>query len=86
MYDVGALLVSGDNAIAVALGNGFYANPTVNVGNISLICQLSVSFANGEHQWVAVSGLPSLLIALPPFFVTHIHRFHVEDHERASDV
>eukprot|EP00026_Physarum_polycephalum_P001443 Phypoly_transcript_01444.p1 GENE.Phypoly_transcript_01444~~Phypoly_transcript_01444.p1 ORF type:complete len:1095 (+),score=131.93 Phypoly_transcript_01444:37-3285(+) len=57
VYDVGNLLVAGENAIAIALGNGFYADPSVNVGHIAAICQLSVLFANNTHQWVAVSDL-----------------------------
>ncbi len=56
VYDVVTLLNQGDNAIAVTLGNGFYGTPSVNMGPVALIAQISVTYSDGSHVWVAATG------------------------------
>jgi len=58
LYDIWDVThhLSFDNAIAITLGNGWYAQPSVNVGPISLKLALSIRFVNGSTQQI-VSNL-----------------------------
>jgi alpha-L-rhamnosidase len=62
IYDVTSNL-NVDNAIAVSLGNGWYAQPSVNVGPISLLLQLSIELFSGQKilvvsdfSWKIIQG------------------------------
>eukprot|EP01116_Phalansterium_solitarium_P007853 TRINITY_DN2084_c1_g1_i2.p1 TRINITY_DN2084_c1_g1~~TRINITY_DN2084_c1_g1_i2.p1 ORF type:complete len:1037 (-),score=234.67 TRINITY_DN2084_c1_g1_i2:145-3255(-) len=61
-YDVTAALKR-QNAIGVALGNGWYAQPTVNVGPLSLLLTLRITLQNGatvvigsDTTWKVIQG------------------------------
>ena len=54
-WDVTALMVGSKQAIGVVLGNGWYSQPTVNVGSPSLYCRVSITFSDGTTTDVVSS-------------------------------
>lgn len=50
-FDVTSLLVPGKNAIGIMLGNGWFAEPSINAGPRQFLMLLSVSLADGSTSY-----------------------------------
>ena len=61
VYDILDLLKSGDNALGIILGNGWYNQDIVwgkglNYGKPGVICQLMIDYDNGETEIIGSDG------------------------------
>eukprot|EP01088_Endostelium_zonatum_P008986 TRINITY_DN2217_c0_g1_i1.p1 TRINITY_DN2217_c0_g1~~TRINITY_DN2217_c0_g1_i1.p1 ORF type:complete len:1125 (-),score=235.96 TRINITY_DN2217_c0_g1_i1:25-3231(-) len=74
LYDVWDVTyyLSFENAIAVTLGNGWYSQPSVNVGPISLKLALSITYTNGRTETI-VSNLSSWKTHTGPIVANDIY-------------
>jgi len=74
LYDIWDVThsLSFDNAIAVTLGNGWYAQPSVNVGPISLKLALSVTYTNNQTEQI-VTNLSKWKTSTGPIIANDIY-------------
>lgn len=56
VWDVTALVSPGCNTLGVMLGNGWYSQPTIHAGPLSLLVLISVDTADGARTYYSSSS------------------------------